>query len=135
VKNPFKPGDQKTFKVVVTEADTPNFTALRKQDGGGQVHPVYSTYAIARDAEWCGRLFVLDMKEADEEGIGTMASVEHVAPAHIGDEVLFTATVESVTGNEIVTTFEARSRDKLIARGRTAQKILKKEKVARLMGR
>lgn len=133
MKNPFKPGDQKTFKIVVTEWDTPNFAALPKEKGGGQVHPVYSTYAIARDAEWCGRLFVLEMKEDDEEGIGTMASVEHVAPAHVGEAVLFTATVEAITGNEIITTFEARSGEKLIARGRTAQKILKKEKVARLL--
>lgn len=99
------------------------------------MHPVYSTYAIVRDAEWCGRLFVLDMKEPDEEGIGTMASVEHVAPAHIGDTVVFTATVESIRGNEIITAFEARVGDKLIARGKTGQKILKKEKVTRIMSK
>ena len=133
MKNPFKPGDTKTYTVTVTKEDTPNFTALPKEQGGGQVHPVYSTYAIARDAEWCGRLFVLEMKEDDEEGIGIMASVEHVTPAHIGAEVVFTATVQSVTGNQIVTTFEARSGDKLIARGETTQKILKKEKVERMM--
>jgi predicted thioesterase len=135
MKSPFKPGDQKTFKVVVTEWDTPNFAALPKEQGGGQVHPVYSTYAIVRDAEWCGRLFVLEMKEQDEEGIGTMASVEHVAPAHIGQEVVFTATVETIDGNEITTSFEARCADRLIARGRTSQKILKKAKVDQIMGR
>jgi len=133
VKTPFKPGDQKTFTVQVTEADTPNFDALPKGQGGGQVHQVYSTYAIVRDAEWCGRLFVLEMKEEHEEGIGTSASVEHVAPALVGQEVIFTAVVESINGNTIVTSFEARSGNKLIARGRTTQRILTKEKVSQIM--
>lgn len=130
---PFKPGDQKTFTVQVTEADTPNFEALPKKHGGGQVHRVYSTYAIVRDAEWCGRLFVLEMKEEHEEGIGTSASVEHVAPALVGQEVVFTATVESLSGNTIVTSFEARCGNKLIARGQTTQKILTKDRVSEIM--
>jgi len=133
MKNTFEYGDSKSYRVVVKEEDTPNFIALPKEQGGGEVHPVYSTYAIARDAEWCGRLFVLEMKEEDEEGIGTMISIEHVAPAFVGDEVFFTSTLESVSGNEIITSFEARVGDKLIARGKTGQKILKKEKVKQLL--
>ena len=62
--NPFQPGDVKSFVHVVTEADTARFDS-------GEVHNVYSTFALARDAEWSGRLFVLEMKEEGEEGIGT----------------------------------------------------------------
>ena len=58
-------------------------------------------------------MFVLEMKEEHEECIGTSASVEHVAPALVGQEVIFTAVVESINGNTIVTSFEARSGNKL----------------------
>mgnify|MGYP000367271629 CR=1 FL=1 len=61
--HPFKDGDQLQYEHTVTEQDLASFAS-------GNVHPVYATFSVARDAEWCCRLFVLEMKEADEEGIG-----------------------------------------------------------------
>jgi predicted thioesterase len=69
----------------VSHADTANLDS-------GQVHPVYATFALGRDAEWCCRLFVLEMKEEDEEGIGTFLSIEHRSPALENSQVVFTAT-------------------------------------------
>ncbi|HEY0261718.1 MAG TPA: hypothetical protein VGB95_01740, partial [Chitinophagales bacterium] len=66
----FQIGDKKTHKNAVKTADIAAFQ-------GEAVHNVYATFAIARDAEWTGRLFVLEMKEANEEGIGTFVNVEH----------------------------------------------------------
>lgn len=125
MKNPFRPGDKKVYQHVVTVADAPAFQ-------GAQVHPVYATFALARDAEWTGRLFVLEMKEEDEEGIGTAVSITHHAPALPGETVIFTATLQAVEGNEIITPFEAHVGSRLIAGGETRQKILKKEKLDRL---
>lgn len=107
----------------------PNETARFES---GEVHPVYSTFAIAKDAEWACRLFVLEMKEESEEGIGTMVSVQHVSPALVGQHVVFTATVKSIERNEIICSFEAFVGERLIATGETGQKILTKEKIARL---
>lgn len=121
----FETGDVKHFSHKVTEADTAAFES-------GQVHPVYSSFALARDAEWCCRLFVLAMKEEDEEGIGTRITVEHRSPALLGQTVDFTATVKSINGNEIICTYEAKVGERLVARGEQGQKILKKEKIARL---
>lgn len=121
----FKPGDNKEFRHVVTPADTATFDS-------GEVHPVYSTFSLARDAEWCCRLFVLEMKEPHEEGIGTMITIHHLSPAKLGDEVLFTATVKSITGNEIICTYEARVGSRLVACGEQGQKILPKEKLERI---
>src|SRR5690606_32941457 len=45
----FKSGDIKTFERQVTKADCAMFDS-------GPVHPVYATFALARDAEWCCRL-------------------------------------------------------------------------------
>jgi len=123
--NPFRTGDHKIFDHVVEPGDTARFES-------GIVHPVYSTFALARDAEWSGRLFVLEMKEEDEEGIGTGLDIRHHSPALMGQTVRFTATLAAVERNEVVTDFKAEADGRLIATGRQWQKILKKEKLDRL---
>lgn len=127
MKQPFQPGDIKSFVHVVGQADTARFES-------GEVHSVYSTFAMAREAEWSGRLFVLDMKDEDEEGVGTGITVKHLSPALVGDEILFIAILAEVNGNEVVTDYRATVGDRLIAEGRQWQKILKKEKLKKLFG-
>lgn len=125
MKNPFQPGDVLKYKHIVTEDDAARFES-------GQVHAVYSTFALARDAEWSGRLFVLEMKEEGEEGIGTGITVKHVSPALMGQEVTFTATLHEVNKNEVITDYVAKAGDRIIAEGRQWQKILPKEKLDKL---
>lgn len=123
--NPFQPGDIKIYKYVVVPQDTAVFDS-------GEVHPVYATFALGRDAEWACRLFVLEMKEPDEEGIGTFLRVNHHSPALVGSEIVFEAKVKSVEKNEIICSFEARVGQRLIASGETGQKILKKNRLEQL---
>ncbi|WP_143305224.1 thioesterase family protein [Chitinophaga vietnamensis] len=121
----FQPGHQQHFTRTVRQEDCATFDA-------GNVHPVYATFALARDAEWCCRLFVLDMKEEGEEGIGTSLTVEHRSPAAIGSEVRFTATITAIRQHEIICSYEARVGNRVIATGTQSQKILKKEKLEKL---
>jgi len=100
---------------------------------GELLHPVYATYALARDFEWSSRLFFLEMKDEDEEGVGTMLSIEHKSMAHVNDDVVITATIESIIENELICKIEATSHGRIIASGKTGQKMLKKEKLSRLM--
>jgi fluoroacetyl-CoA thioesterase len=125
MKNIFKPGDKKSFNRVVLESDCAIFN-------GELLHRVCSTFALARDFEWSSRLFFLEMKELDEEGVGTMLSIDHKNPAFVGEEVLFTATVDKIEGNELICTIEAKVGDRIIAVGKTGQKMLKKEKLREL---
>jgi Predicted thioesterase len=125
MKCPFQPGDIKTFTHTVSDADAAAFES-------GQVHAVYSTFALARDAEWSGRLFVLEMKEDCEEGIGTGLTITHNSPALIGHEVVFTATLAEVNRNEVVTDYTAKVGDRLIASGRQWQKIVPRERLDKL---
>ncbi len=125
MKNIFKPGDQKSFKRTVLESDCAIFN-------GELLHRVCSTYALARDFEWSSRLFFLEMKDDDEEGVGTMLSINHHSPAFVGEEVLFTATVEKIEKNELICSIEASAGDRTIATGKTGQKMLKKEKLKEL---
>ena len=127
MKSIFKPGEIKTFERLVQAEDIAKFES-------GTVHNVYATFALARDAEWVCRLFVLEMKEEQEEGIGTFVTVRHSAPALIGDKVLFTATVKSVERNEIVCSYTAYVGSRKIAEGEQGQKIIPKEKLNRIFG-
>ncbi|MBI1767375.1 MAG: hypothetical protein HY015_05400 [Bacteroidetes bacterium] len=122
MKNIFKTGDQKSFKRTVQENDCAIFN-------GELLHRVCSTFALARDFEWSSRLFFIEMKEDDEEGVGTMLSIEHKSPAFIGEEVTFTATIETIFKNELICTIEAKVGDRIIATGKTGQKMLKREKL------
>lgn len=127
MKEIFKPGDIKVYTKKVVESDAAAFH-------GEVLHPVYATFALARDFEWSSRLFFLEMKEEDEEGVGTFLQIEHHSPAQIGEEVLIQATVESLNGNELICIIEARSGERIIATGKTGQKMLKKEKLKKLFG-
>lgn len=125
MKNIFKAGDVKIHRVQVVQADVAAF-------GGEEVHPVCSTFALAREMEWSSRLFVLEMKEEEEEGIGTRLSIEHRSPALLGEELHIKATVESLEGKAIQCTIEVRAGERLVATGVTGQKILNKGKLDQL---
>ncbi|MFY0254854.1 thioesterase family protein [Chitinophaga sp. 30R24] len=121
----FQPGHTMQFSRVVRPEDCATFD-------NGNVHPVYATFALARDAEWCCRLFILAMKEETEEGIGTRLTIEHISPARIGSRVDFTATITHIHHHEITCHYEAACAHRVIAVGVQVQKILKKEKLERL---
>ena len=99
----FQIGDKKYFQRKVEAADTAIFES-------GQVHPVYATFALARDAEWSCRLFVLEMKDDLEEGIGTFINVQHLSPAIIGSTIHFEATLKAINKNEIIYTMDGRKK-------------------------
>jgi len=125
MKDIYKIGDRKEFKRLVTLKDIASFEE-------GDVHQVYATFALGRDAEWCSRLFVLDMKEADEEGIGTFLKVQHHSPALLNEEVQIEATIQSLQRNELICTYIAKVGERIIASGETGQKIIKKDKLRQL---
>ena len=122
MKRQFQPGDTRQWRHVVTLADTATFA-------NGLVHPVYATFALARDAEFACRQFVLEAREDHEEGIGTYVSVEHLSGALPGALIDFTAKVEEMNGNTLVCTWQAYERDRLIAQGKQIQKILSRDRL------
>jgi fluoroacetyl-CoA thioesterase len=125
LKDIYKPGDIKHFLKKVEKTDAAAF-------GTGEVHPVYATFALARDAEWVCRLFVIDMKDEDEEGIGTFITVKHLSPALIGEEVHFEAGIVYLKNNEVICTYKAQCGGRLIAEGEQGQKIMKKAKLEQI---
>lgn len=127
MKDIFKAGDVKEYRTVVTSQDVAAFH-------GVTVHEVCSTFALAREVEWTTRLFVLDMKDAGEEGIGTFLEIRHEGPAFIGEEIVIKGVYEAMAGVELRCSFEARVGERIIARGKTGQKILTLEKIRSIFG-
>lgn len=128
MKDIFKPGDTKTYTHTVTLNDVAAFH-------GEIVHAVCSTFALARDIEWSTRQFVLEMRDDDEEGIGTFLSIEHKAPAFVGETVNIEAAVENINGHELICSYIARVGNRVIAVGKTGQKILKREKINQVLSK
>lgn len=124
----FKPGDAKVHTYKVTEGDFARFQA-------GTVHSVCSTFALGREMEWSSRLFVLEMADDTEEGVGTLLEVIHHGPAFEGEELSFKATVQSLSGNELICLVEVSVGKRVVASGRTGQKILKKDKINQIFTR
>ena len=124
MKTSFEPGATKTFQRVVTPAD---FAILN----GRLIHPLLGTFALGRDMEWTSRLFVEDMLELGEAGIGTRLEIEHHGPAFDGEMVEFTAIYLGFEGRELQCRLEARVGERLVATGRTGQRIIPAGKVPR----
>lgn len=118
-------GDLMTHRFIVTESHLAAFES-------GPVHPVCSTFVLAREIEWASRLFILDVCEADEEGIGTMLHIEHKSPAFIEEEVTLRAEVIEFDENELICDIKVECKGRLVAVGKTGQKILPKEKITQI---
>ncbi len=125
MKNIFKPGDIKVHHYQVKPEDVAQFDT-------GLVHLICSTFALAREMEWSSRLFVLEMKEEHEEGIGTEVSVKHKTPAMIGEALVFQAKVVSFQNNELICEIQVKCNNRLVAEGSTGQKVLPKDKIKKI---
>ncbi len=125
MKDIFKAGDIKVHRFVVGDADLAAF-------GGELVHPVCSTFALAREIEQASRLFIIDSKEAHEEGIGTRLNIVHCSPALPGEELIIESQLEKIEGNELLCTVSVRAGDRVIARGTTGQKVLRRDKLEKI---
>jgi len=117
-----KKGDIKSYRKVVMPEDIAAFPSEKNI----LVHDVYATFALARDMEWCSRLFVLDILKEDEEGIGTELQIKHIAPALVGEEVKFEAVISSFNDKGLFCNLTVKAGERLIAKGMTGQKIIKK---------
>lgn len=128
MKDIFKKGDFKTHQFVVKETDQATFNEQ-------VLHQVCSTYKLGQEMEWSSRLFMLDIIEQDEEGVGTMLHIEHKSPAFVGETVSIIATFDSFVANELICNIEVKVVDRLIAKGKTGQRLLKKDRLQRIFSR
>jgi len=127
MKKIFQIGDKKHYKKEISPSDTATFHDI-------EIHPICATFVLAREIEWATRLFVLDMLDVDEEGMGTKLIINHLSPARVGEEIEIEAWVISLEKNELICAYEVKVGDRLIANGETGQKIFKKERIKQILG-
>ncbi|MGJ3235094.1 thioesterase family protein [Marivirga sp.] len=125
MKDVFKNGDRKSHFFKVKPKDVAHFEQQA-------VHDVCATFTLARELEWATRLFVLEMLEDGEEGIGTHLNIQHLSPAILGETVEIEAVYVGIKEREIICEYVAKVEKRLIAKGTTGQKILQKEKLTKI---
>jgi predicted thioesterase len=113
------PKNIQRHQYVVLPIDAPDF-------GDGALHPVLSTYALAREIEWTTRQFAIQLKGPDQEGIGTSITIKHKRPAKIGQTIEIEAECTLWDGKRLDCSYKVFSDQLLIAEGTTGQAILKK---------
>lgn len=125
MKNNIRIGDIKVYERDIAIDDVAAFH-------GDVVHPVCATFTLARDIEWTTRLFMLDIIEEDEEGVGTFLTIQHQSPAFVGETLIIEAVVNSLKKNELICDYKAIVGNRIVATGQTGQKLLKKERIEQL---
>ncbi|MFQ5430291.1 MAG: thioesterase family protein [Phycisphaerae bacterium] len=120
------PGIHAEVRFEVTEAMCPAFE-------GEVVHRVCATWTLVHYMEVAGRKILVQYLEPGEEGVGSHVSCDHRAPAPVGREVRMVATVTAATARELACGVEAFVENRLIATGKTVQRILPRELLSRLL--
>lgn len=102
---------------------------------GQVIHQVCSTFALAREIEWSSRQFMQHICKEDEEGIGTMLTIDHKSPAVLNETLKITAKAEQFTINELICTYQVKVGKRIVATGKTGQKVLKKSKIEKIFSK
>ena len=116
---PVPAGATAELTLVVTPEMTVRFDQL------GPVHPVYATYNMAKHFEEAGRMLLLPSLEPGEAAIGRSLSVEHLAPARVGDTVRVSAECVELRGNRLTCACRAvDAQGRELGHGTTVQVVL-----------
>lgn len=122
------PGVQAEVSFVVTEDMRPIFD-------GVAVHDVCSTWSLVHYMELAGRKVLLGFLEPHEEGVGSQIECDHGGPAKLGRTVRVVATVASATDRELVCDVQATCGDRVVASGKTWQRVFPREALKRILDR
>jgi fluoroacetyl-CoA thioesterase len=121
-------GVSEEVSFVVTEEMCPSFD-------GRIVHRVCATWTLVHYMELAGRRILMRFLAPHEEGVGSHVSCDHLGPAQVGASVRVVASVTGATQQELICEVKAWRDDRLIATGRTGQKVFPREVLERLLRR
>jgi len=131
MKYGFVPGIVREVSIRVTEDMCPAFD-------GVVIHRVYSTWSVAHHFEVAARKVLVDFLEPDEEAVGSHLSVDHLAPCPVGRTVRLRAELVEIGGGhhaKVVCEVEAYDGDRLLAKGKQIQVVMKREHLNRYIER
>ena len=122
------PGVQADVSFTVSEDMRPIFD-------GVAVHDVCSTWSLVHYMELAGRKVLLEYLESHEEGVGSRVECDHGGPARLGRTVQVVATVASATDRELVCDVVATCGERVVATGKTWQRVFPREALKRILDR
>lgn len=126
MRSGLEPGSQSEITFTVTADMCPAFD-------GEIVHQVCSTWSIVHYMELAGRKVLLPYLEAHEEGVGSHVSCDHLGPAPVDTSVRVIATAARVSERELVCDCVAFRGEKLIASGKTVQRVFPRTVLERIL--
>ncbi|NQW30018.1 MAG: hypothetical protein HQ472_05845 [Ignavibacteria bacterium] len=102
---------------------------------GTEIHPLYSTFWIAKHAETAARKAIELFFDENEDAVGSELSIQHLAMAPVGAQIHLKAAVVNVTGRRITCEFEVWQMQppKLIARGTQVQVVVTLGKIQEMI--
>src|ERR1700736_3280005 len=107
------PGHSAEVRITVTGGMVARFDEL------GLVHPVYSTWMMAKHMEEASRKVILPFLEDDEEAVGHAIDIVHLAPTAVGDPVRVRAVLDHIEDRRIHCKLEAFNQRERIGEGHT----------------
>lgn len=128
MKTGLEPGIQAEVSFTVSPDMCPAFD-------GQVVHEVCSTWSIVHYMELAGRKVLLPFLEPHEEGVGSHVTCDHMGPAPLGSGVRVIATASHVGERELTCDCVAFRGERMIASGKTVQRIFPRDVLERILQR
>ena len=125
MKRGFEPGIVREVEFTITEGMCPVFE-------GQLIHRCCSTWTIAHQFEVAARKVLVDFLEANEEGVGSHVSVDHIAPCGVGKSVRVRAKLKEVSRDQrgrVVCELAAFDGERLLAKGTQIQIVMGKNEL------
>jgi len=119
-------GNTATVEFIVSEKMQPRFDGII-------IHPVCSTWDLAHQFEIASRKALVPHLEDGEEGIGTHLSIDHLAPALLGQKVTITSTVIKIDESTVICSIQGKCGNSIIATGEQIQRVFPIEVVDRII--
>lgn len=118
-----------TARASVQFVVTPDKTAILDNK---EIHAVCSTFWLVYYAEVAARRAIEPFFQDDENAVGVMVSIKHLAMAAVGATIIVEAVVSEVRGNRIRCTISALATNKntLLAEGIQDQLVMRTEVLA-----
>ena len=97
------------------------------------IHEVCSTWDLSHQFELAARLTLEQHLEDSEQGIGSHISINHIKPAPVGKQVDVIATIIELDETTVVCELVANIGERVVATGKQIQRVLSKEKIAKII--
>lgn len=120
MKPGLQPGATAELEVTVEDSMVARFDSL------GLVHPVYATWAMVRHMEEASRKLILPYLGPDEDAVGWLVEVVHLAPTPLGMRVVVRAILDRLEEHRVYTRVEAFNERTKVGEGRHVQALVRR---------